>query len=184
MAALLSISKIIELGRVSTYLAANYVSRGYLFGGTIIRPTLPVQIAFVTDALEWGNDGGAQTADSVRSTANYLYWLCGKFQLDAQFIIDGDGGGRLTPLTPGATLPYPLDFIVDDSTFIVTGQDSTTIAQFIGYNVEFDRNGQPQYTTDPIDGSTYFSWNRITGEFRLLNGAAQADERFRIVPTR
>jgi hypothetical protein len=184
VASILSISEIIELGQVSTYLSANYVSRGALYGGTVIKPAPPVQIAFVTDGLDWGNSGGAETAASLRSTANYLYWLCGKFQLEAQYITDGAGGGSVSPTPSGGALPYPLDFIVSATSFMVTGASSITISQFIGYNVEFDRNGQPQYTTDAGDLSTYFSWDRATGAFALLNGAAQADERFRIVPSR
>jgi hypothetical protein len=184
MPTILSISDIIELGRVSTYLSANYTSKQALFGGSVIKPTPPVQIAFVTDALDWGNSGGAQTSASLRSTANYLYWLCGKFQLQAQNIISGSGGGSVVPTPSGSSSPNPLDFIVADDTFIATGEDTVTITQFIGFNVEFDRNGQPQYTTNPSDGSTYFSWNKVTGEFALLNGAAQESERFRIVPTR
>lgn len=184
MATILSVTDIIDIGKASIYLSANYTSKQALFGGTVIKPTPPVQIAFVTDALDWGNSGGAQTTASLRSTANYLYWLCGKFQLEAQDIISGSGGGSVSPTPSGGASPNPLDFIVASNTFIKTGDSTATISQFIGFNVEFDRNGQPQYTTNPTDGSTYFSWNKITGEFNLLNGAAQESERFRIVPTR
>jgi hypothetical protein len=184
MATILSIADIIEVGDASTYLSANFTSRAALYGGTNIKPIPPVQIAFVTDALRWGNEGGLATAASLRSTANYLYWMCGKFQLQAQNIISGAGGGSVSSTASGGDLPYPLDFIVSASSFIVTGASSVTISQFIGYNVEFDRNGIPQYTTNPGDGSTYFSWNRTTGAFALLNGAAQVDEKFRIIPSR
>lgn len=183
MATILPVDEIIEIGKASTYLSANYVSTKNLWGGTMVKPTPPITISMVTDALEWGEAGGAQTEASLRSTGNYLYWLCGLFQLQAQNIISGSGGGSVSPTPGGFGSPNPLDFIVDGTTFIATGEDTVTIPQFIGYNVEFDRNGQPQYTTDPGDGTTYFSWNKVTGEFSLLNGAAQETERFRIVPT-
>src|SRR6185503_9845049 len=191
MATILSVADIIDLGKVSTYLSANYIRRQGLFGGTVIKPTPPVQIAFVTDALEWGYDGGAQTDASLRSTSNYLYWLCGKFQLEAQQIIDGDGGGSVTPTPAGGTLPYPLDWeITADSTPLKEGDLSVTLSQFIGYNIQFTRNNITQNTTAPLDGfSTYYSWDRATGLFTLLAdstpfGAAQLTELFRILPTR
>jgi len=191
MATILSIAEIIELGRASTYLSANYVSKQGLFGGSVIKPVLPVQIAFVTDALDWGNSGGAQTDASLRSTANYAYWLFGKFQLQAQQIIDGDGGGSVTPTPAGGTLPYPLDWeITANSSPLKEGDLSATLTNFIGYNIQFTRTGITQYTTAPSDGeSTYYSWNRVTGLFTLLAdtspfGAAQLTERFRILPTR
>lgn len=31
--------------------------------------------------------------DEARGVANYLYWLCGKFALEGQVIIEGDPGG-------------------------------------------------------------------------------------------
>lgn len=184
MATILPVDEIIEIGDASTYLSANYVGKQALFGGTVIKPTPPVQIAWVTDALRWGYDGGAQTTASLRSTANYLYWLCGLFQLQAQNIIDG-GGGSVTPTPSGGALPNPLDFIVAASdTPIIDGQSTVTISQFIGYNVELTRDVYPQYTTNPGDGSTYYSWNRLTGELVLFNGAAYTGERFRIFPAR
>jgi hypothetical protein len=181
VATILSISEIIEIGRASTYLSANYVSKQALFGGTVIKPTPPVQIAFVTDALDWGNSGGAQTEASLRSTANYLYWLCGLFQLQAQRIISGPGGGSVTPTPSGGALPNPYDFIVSGSSFIAEGVSTINIPLFIGYNVSFDRGGQPQYTTDPGNGGSFFSWNRVTGDFSI-SPAAFEGEQFRITP--
>lgn len=158
-----------------------------MYGDSVIKPQPPVQIAYITDALRWGNDGGAQTAASLRATANYLYWLCGLFQLQAQNIISGPGGGSVSPTPPTATLPNPYDFIVDGSSFIPTGGTTVNIPSFIGFNIDFVRNSISQYTTAPPFDDTYFSWNRVTGDFTLLaSGAAiaiaQAGERFRITP--
>lgn len=183
MATILSVIDIIDVGKASIYLSANYTQRQALFGGTVIKPTPPVQIALVTSALEWGYLGGAQTSEQLRQVANYLYWMCGKFQLEAQNVISGSGGGSVAPSSGGSLTPNPLDFIVGVDSFISTLETTVTISQFTGYNVEFDRNGQPQYTTNPGDGSTYYGWNRVTGVFTLYNGAAQDGERFRLVPT-
>lgn len=182
MPAQFTIPEIIEFGEVSTYLAPNYVSTQSLFGGSVIKPVPPIQIAMVTDGLTWGYDGGGQSNQSLRSTGNYAYWLYGRFGLQAQNIVNGPGGGSVIPVGPTTDLPNPLDFIVGASSFIATGESTVNIPAFIGYNVSFDRNGQPQYTTNPGDGSTCFLWNRVTGDFTLINGDAQENERFRITP--
>ena len=181
MATILPVDEIIELGKASIYLSANYVAKRRLFGGTVIKPTPPVQIAWVTDALEWGYLGGAQTDQSLRQTANYAYWLYGKFQLEAQNIIDGPGGGSVAPTPSGSTLPNPLDFEVSASTTVATGETSVTLSQFIGYDVNFSRGGIMQNTTSLGDGSSYFAWNRVTGLFSIYP-AAQVGELFRIMP--
>jgi hypothetical protein len=180
MATILSIADIIEIGQVSTYLSANYTSKQALFGGSVIKTTPPVQIAFVTDALDWGNSGGAQTAESLRSTANYLYWLCGLFQLQAQNIINGPGGGSVTPIPGGGTLPSPYDYEVGASTPpLSNGESSVTLTSFIGYNIAFNRNNIPQSTVNL--GGSYYSWNRTTGLFSI-SGAAVTGELFQIIP--
>ena len=195
MATILSISDTIELGKVSTYLGLNYVDKSALFGGAVIKPTPPNLITMSWYALEWGLDGdsGAQTDASLRQTGNYCYWIYGRFQLEAQRVINGAGGGSSVIPTPsGSSLPNPYDWIVsaittadaplkeDDTTVTLDGTNGTR--DFRGYNIEFYRGGQPDYTTNPQDGSVYYSWNRTTGVFTLLNGAAQLGEPMRITP--
>lgn len=194
MATILPIQDIIDLGKVSIYLSANYTAKQGLFGGSVIKPTPPFQIAMVTDALEWGYTGGAQTATGLRQTANYLYWLCGKFQLEAQQIISGSsGGGSVIPPAGGSTLVNPLDWEVGASSSqtapLADGETTVTLdgtggmVDLRGFNINFIRGNLTQYTTPPPDGfSTYYSWSRTTGVFVLLNGAANLGEQFRIEP--
>lgn len=194
MATILSISDIIEIGKVSTYLSLNYVDKSALFkGGAVIKPTPPNLITMSWYALEWGYDGnsGAQTDASLRQTGNYCYWLYGKFQLEAQRVINGSGGGgSVIPTPSGGSLPNPYDWRVGivttadaplkegDTTVTLDGTNGTR--DFRGYNIDFYRGGQPDYTTPTPDGTVYYSWNRVTGVFTLLNGAAQLDEQMRI----
>jgi hypothetical protein len=187
MATILSILDIIEIGRVSTYLSANYTSKMEMFGGSVIKPAPPVQIAFVTDALDWGYTGGAQTTESLRSTANYLYWLCGQFQLQAQNVINGPGGGSVIPVTPSGISLNPYDFEVSAISFpLADGQSSVTLdgtsgtQDYRGFNVEVLRGGVGQNTTNT--GGTYFVWNKITGVFQMLPAVATG-ELIRISPT-
>lgn len=180
--AITTIQQAIDRGQVSIYLSGNDNAKGALFGPRIAAPGSPVTIAIITDALMWGLDGGAQTDQDLREMANYLVWLTGMYGQQAEFILDGSGGGTVVPVSPGASLPSPLDFIVDGSTTpIISGQSTLTISNFIGYNLSFDRGGQPQYTTNPGDGTSYFSWNRVTGAF-FMSPAAMPGEPLRLTP--
>jgi hypothetical protein len=182
MAAQPTIVQAYQRGYVSAYLIGNYNSEGQLFGPRLSAPGSFVTITMFSDALFWGVDGGAQSAQLLRQMANYLTWLCGQFASQAQYILQGTGGGTVIPGT-GSALPNPLDFVVDGSSPIPTSGTSITIPAYIGYNVQFARGGLIQYTTAPPDGvSTYYSWNRTTGVLILLNGAAQPTEQFRIEP--
>lgn len=186
MPTILTIAEIIALGRASTYLSANYTSKQTLYGGNLTKNVPPVQIAFVTDALDWGNSGGAQTAASLRSTANYLYWLCGQFQLQAQNIISGPGGGSVVPTPSYGALPMPYDWEVGAATSasepLKDGDSSVILSLYIGYNIQFSRGGLVQNTTS-AGGGSFYSWDRTTGLF-TASPAVALTELLRIVPIR
>jgi len=179
MAALLSISEIIEIGDVSIYLSSNNNSLGALFGKRMASPISPVEIDVVTDALRWGLEGDS-TDDTLRGTANYLLWMCGKYGQQAQYIISGAGGGTVVP-GQSVTRPEPLDFIVSASSVIVTGATGATLSAFIGWNLQFLRGGIGQNTTDVGDGSSYYGWDRTTGAL-TISPALQESELIRITP--
>lgn len=132
----------IDRGRISTYLSANYTANGSIFGARL-APTSPVTIAIVTDALDWGNSGGAQTAQSIRETSNYLVWLTGFFGQEAQAIIDGGGGGSVIPVTPGGDVPTPIT--ISGSDFANT--TDWEYAPYAGKNVTVFSNGIARYLT-------------------------------------
>jgi hypothetical protein len=115
---------------------------------------------------------------TARGVANYLYWLCGRFALEGQYIITGTGGGSVVPINPGAT-PNPIEFEVDNNSFITNGQSSVSIPTFIGYNLLFVRNNVPQSIVDM--GGSYFSWNKVTGQF-TCSPAATTGELFQLYP--
>jgi hypothetical protein len=189
MPTILSISDIIEIGDVSTYKSANYTSKKLLFGGSIIKPQPPVQIAYITDALRWAVDGGAESDANNRAMANYLYWLCGLFQLEAQAIINGAGGGSVVPTPSSASLPNPYDFEVAASTSssapLADGESSVTLdgtngtRDYRGFNLAFNRGGIPQSTTTAL--GSYYTWNRTTGQF-TCTPAATLSEVFQLIP--
>lgn len=178
MPTILTVPEIIEIGDVSTYLSANYTSKGALYRNRVIEPVPPVQIAMVTDAIRWGYEGGAQTDQSLRQTANYAYWMYGLFQLQAQNIISGPGGGSVVPSPSGSGCPNDLDFEVTSTSIMATGDTSLSIPQFIGYQVDFSRNGVMQNTTNI--GGSYYSWDSVSGIFSISTAATEG-ELFRIM---
>lgn len=190
MPTLLSILDIIELSDVAVGLAFNYVDKQKLFGGTPIRPIPPVQMAIISSSLLWGYEGGAQSAAELRNEGNYLYWMLGKFQLEAQNIISGGGGGSVVPVPPLGNLPFPYDFIVSsvtsepnplkagDSFVFLDGTNGTR--DYRGYNLIFVRNNVTQNTSS-LGGPNYFQWDRLDGKFTCI-GSAQLDEVFALMP--
>ena len=117
----------------------------------------------------------ASTA-TIEGVGQMLFWMCGQFQLQARNL---SGGGSVTPYPPITPMPNPVEFVVTDTTIIPKGVSSATFPQFIGYNVTFDRGGQPQ--TQLSSQPTYFSWNKVTGLFQCFP-AADTDELFSINP--
>lgn len=180
-------------GDISTYLSANDNSKGLLFGKRVASPGSSLMILMVTDALRWGYDGGAQTNESLFETSNYLVWLTGLYGRQADFIIGSTSGGG-TVIPGGDVIPMlnPYDWrvgtITTEGSPLKAGDTEVTLdgtngtRDFRGYNIEFYRGSQPDYTTNPGDGSVFYYWNRLTGRFALLNGAAQLDEPMRISP--
>lgn len=120
----------------------------------------------------------AYTNSAARGVANYLYWLCGQFALEGQYIITGVGGGSVVPINPSST-PVPLDFEVTGSSFISSGESAVIITDFIGYNLLFVRNNVPQSIIDM--GGSYYSWNKTTGAFTCYP-AATSGELFQLYP--
>ncbi len=123
--------------------------------------------------------GGIPASDgdeNLIKTANYLYWLCGGYALTAQGI---SGTGSVSPIASAPSAPPPYDFEVTNTSFIIAGQSNKTINAFIGYNIQFYRNGQLQSINNT--GGTYYTWNSVTGLITLF-GEAQEGEIFQIYP--
>jgi hypothetical protein len=142
-------------------------------------------------SLEWYNDQ-TNDADDLFKIQNWVWALTFPYGLKAQFI-SGGSGGQVVPITPSSdNLLIPYDFIVSgvtstgaplkagDTVVILDGTNGTQ--NFRGCNVEFYRGGQPNYTTNPLDGTVYYSWNPATGRF-AISAEAQLGEQFRIIPT-
>jgi len=180
MAAQPTVAETIDYADLAIGLCANDNAKGSLWGKRKTSPSSPVTQAIVTDALRWSYEGGATTAVELRQMANYLLWLINPYGLTAEYLIDNtSGGGAVVPAT--STRPTPLDFIVSASSVIPTAATGATIAAFVGWNLNFDRGGITQNTTDVGDGSSYYGWNRNTGVF-TCSPALQENELVRLTP--
>lgn len=177
-----TVAETIQIAKISQYLSSNDIyKKGLYGGGTDIQ--LPRKIYMVRKNVEWlylldPSD------DTLPAMADFLYALCGMW--GQQALNEIGSGGAVSPVSP-TTVPDPYDFIVDASSFIVTGARTKTIDAFIGYNLLFIRNNIPQSQSNV--GASYFSWDRDTGDFETfdpsnpgVNGAAQAGEVYQLYP--
>ena len=184
------IPTIITIAKGSQYLIQNQVEKNGLYGGGLdLRHARKIYL--IRANLEWLYNLN-NSAVSLNQTAYFLYALCAPANAIAAASISA--GGTVTPITPATgNLPNPYDWIVAASTtsFAPLKVGDTTVAldgtngtqDFRGYNIDFFRGGVTESTTSQGDGSTYYSWDRVTGRITLFNGAAALAERMRISPT-
>jgi hypothetical protein len=190
-----STDDIILWGKISQPFALRGELKKKATDGEAVDIDLHTKLYIERKTVEWYNSQTTIDADILYQISNFLFSLEGIYGLQAQFV-DGGSGGIVAPTTTASTtLPEAIDWTVSASAASATaplsdGESSVTLngtngmPNLRGYNVEFTRNNATQNTTDPGDGSTYYSWNRTTGVFALLNGAAYTGERLRILPTR
>lgn len=171
---MLTIQEVIEVGKLATGLAVNYVAKGNLFGGRL-SPNSPLTMAMVTSALEWGNEAN-QDAEDLSGLAAYAYWIYGKQGLQAQYLIGiSSGGGSVVP-GGGSTRPAQLNFTVAASgTTLIDGQSSVTLpSAWSGFEIVVNKNGQAlnQITSAPV----YYTWNSTTRLLTVEPAAFLGDE--------
>lgn len=183
---------IILWAKISQALASVGERKKAATKGGKVDPEHSIQLYIERKTVEWYSTQGTIDTDILYTISNFLFALTFPYGLRAQFI-SGGSGGQVVPVSPSSdNLLVPYDFIVsgltstgaplkENDTFVML--DGTNGTQnFRGTNVEFNRGGQPQYTTNPGDGSSYYTWNPSTGRLQIYP-AAQPGEPFRIVPT-
>lgn len=167
-------AQILQLAPIAQYLASNNVAKRQLFGGGF-DTNLPTKIFAVNYVIQeiYSFD---PTYTGLDACAQYLWQLCGRWGLAAQQI---SGSGSTAGSSSGSTASR-IDFIVSVSSYIPTGDASKTITQFIGFNVDFIRNGVSQSTISTE--SSYISFNRSTGLLTITPALADG-ELISIIPT-
>ena len=185
---------IIQWGKISQPLSARGEYKTKAVDGGSIDENHHIKLYVERKTVEWYNGQDTIDEDILYTISNFLFALEGVWGMEAQFI-DGGSGGIVAPTTTASTtLPDPIDWIVsatasgtaplaaNESTVTLNGMSG--MPNLRGYNIEFTRGSMVQNTTDPGDGTTYYSWSRVTGVLTLFGGAAQLTERLRILPTR
>ncbi len=168
MAAPLTVLQIINIAKVSQYLATIDIAKGSLWGGRL-SPSTPRVLYMERKAVEWLYNLDPNNS-TLPLTANYLYSLCRGYNLKARSVTGS--GGSISPVVPG-TMPNPIEFIVSGSSYIPTGGSVKTITTFIGWNLLFIRNNVAQSTVN--NGGTYFNWSKTTGAFEMFGAAAEEE---------
>jgi len=171
----LTVANIIDVAKISQYLAVLDVEKGSLFGKRVVPETPQILSNEIFAVESWYNLNPSDP--SLIDTANYLYSLCRGYNLQAQQI--SGTGGVITPVNP-TQIPNPYIFEVSATSIVPTGATSATLTAFIGFNVLFVRNGIPQSTLN-LNGDSYFSWNKNLG-LLTIHPAAIAGEVFQIYP--
>lgn len=172
----LTVNDIINIAKISQYLALRDSQKGSLFGKRVVPET--AQILYnERKAVEWMYEIDPANT-SLTLTSNYLYSLCRGYNLQAQAILGTNTGGSVAPITP-TSIPNAYDFVVSGSSLIPTGASSVTLNAYIGWNVLLVRGGIVQSNINT--GGSYFSWNKTTGLLTISPQAYQ-DEQFQIYP--
>lgn len=143
-----SISEIINIAKISQYLATLQITRKGLYGGGT-NVTLPRLLYMVRKNVEWayGNDNNYE---DIQLTANYLYTLCAPFNTEASYILaHGTGGGAVSPVNPSLGT-YLIPIMSVDFTN-ATEYDNPLI---VGKQLEIFWNDIPRYLNSDEYGMT------------------------------
>jgi hypothetical protein len=176
-----TIARTLELAQVAGYLSANYKTKGALFGG-YGQPSSKNQSQLIYMVYTILNKVYTEnpTQEGLQAVSDYLYELLQKFAFKAANIVDGGGGGQITPITP-TLKPDRIEFEVDGTTFIATGETTVQLPiSWDGWNVELERGNIPQSTlnTQP----SYFTYDEDTREL-TISPAAFLGELIAIIPS-
>ncbi len=172
----LTVAQKLNIASICEYIVSNAIAKGGLYASGIDL-LLAQKIYNIRTTIQYLYDLDPSD-DSLQSTSNYLYALCGKFALTAQGVLQI--AGTIAGTSGVASAPNPYQFTVSASSFIATGESAKTITAFIGYNLIFVRGGITQNTTDDGSGS-YYSWSKTTGSF-VCYPAAYVGEIFGLFP--
>jgi hypothetical protein len=101
---MLTIPEIINIAKISGYLADNAVDANGVFVFGSLDKDLPKKIYMETTALEWAYNNNAASETSLRSVANWVYDLCGKYATIAKGIVSSGSGNVIYNPSTGQLL--------------------------------------------------------------------------------
>ncbi len=161
----LTIPQIIEVGKISQYLAANKNAKTVVVNyGKLPQNNLPLMIRIVREDVEYMYNN-TPTDANLFANANYLYSLCGGYAVEAEYImVINNGGSPLTPLAPGSLAN--IQFTIGEGDAPAHGSTqyvNAVLALNNTYSI-YD-SGRAGFLVQGVD----FSYN-VAGGFTLLGG--------------
>lgn len=116
-----TIENTIEVAKVTSALASRDIAKGKFFP-TLIRTEerFPLMITTERKIIE-GIYTRVPSYPNLQLASDYLYDLCGKYQLAAQAIVDSSSGGSIAPVTPGSSGASIYPFVITSDDFEADG---------------------------------------------------------------
>ena len=159
---MLTIQQILDIAKISLWLALNDISKGVMYGGKL-DPLLGRKIYMEYSSLEWMY-AESPSDTTLRTVANYVYELCGSYALQAQIILNiGNTGGAVINGNSGGNV-YP--FVITSSDFENDGV-SYNNPNIVGDNIILFINEFSQQWL--VSGAGYFSYTP-TGFIITIDG--------------
>ena len=164
----LTIPEIIEIAKVSQYLADAAASKGSLFG-QIPDPMLGLKIYTIRQDVSDLYDLDPNNTNGVYDLyafGNLLYGLCGMYALTAQAIIAGGGGSVVPPIDPNEYIWYSLLTTFGDESVDINATAVFTrgvLVEATSVNTMFINNQQKVVDID-------FTFNDAAEKVTLLGG--------------
>lgn len=174
-----TIPEIIEIAKVSQYLANKDESKGSLFGG-VLDPNLGYKIFVIREDVEQlyeldnNNTNGVY---NINTMAEYLYGLCQSYGLVSQAIISGGGGSPISPIYPNGYVWTSQVWIfgtettdINDTSFFTR----TILVDAIEVNVMIVNNqtktNPPEFSFDSSAGEIDYGLNHFfTGDIIAIS---------------
>ena len=138
-----TVSQTISIMKVSQYLASADVANGSLFSPKL-DPRLPIMLYVERRFLEAIYNADSSWED-LQQVADYGYALCWPYAPKAESIVNGGGGGSVSPVTP--TQQFPI-YITEADFTSATFYPNTNI---IGSNIVIFINELNRYFFNGVD---------------------------------
>jgi hypothetical protein len=156
-------SEVINIAKVSQYLAAQFLAKNGLFGGGGIDRRLPRMLYIERKSIEWLYDLDPSDTSLV-GTTNYVYALCGRFGLEAARIIASGNGGTVVPVTPPTGFSF--EYLIPITASMFSSATEYNDARIVGKTLQIFWNNVNRYI-ELSDGE----WNYTpTGIEILIEG--------------
>lgn len=172
MAISIDIDLYTKYGDISSFLAADdFSSQNFLKGG-VLQSDLPMRLSLVTRLVE-SRFTTNPTDDSLTSTGNYLYQLCGKYIPQAKVIL-GNGSGLIVNINTGVLstiVAQNIEFTIGAVGSLMNAGDVTLVLNYTSVlsssvSIALDGADLPAGTfTDRIAFNAIYTSNNVTITF-------------------